>query len=166
MTLGKNLEYLYNLFSFNEIRKLRFTKQGTGYCQLKQHRWHVTMETFSHASNWKKTNQVYHEWGSPHFSCATSTDWKPRRMPTPNHCITKPTFTVPGGEVAGRDRISADNRTLVVRPCLLSVSSPRGLFEIVSLSFCTAVEITNQKKQCQSLLFIKFFAWWAWLILR
>ena len=54
--------------------------------------------------------------------------------------------------MAGRDRISADNSTLVVRPCLLSVSSPRGLFEIVSLSFCTAVEISNQKKECQSLL--------------
>lgn len=42
---------------------------------------------------------------------------------------------LPGGEVAGRDKISADNKTSVVSPNLLSASSPRGLFEIVSLSF-------------------------------
>lgn len=32
------------------------------------------MEPISQASNWKKTNKVYYEWGSPHFSCATSTN--------------------------------------------------------------------------------------------
>ena len=49
--------------------------------------------------------------------------------------ITKKKHTLPGGEVAGRDRISADNNTLAVRPCLFSEPSPRGLFEMVSLSF-------------------------------
>ena len=46
--------------------------------------------------------------------------------------------------MAGRERISADNSTLVVSPCLFSVSSPRGLFEMVSLSFCTAEKGTGK----------------------
>ena len=50
--------------------------------------------------------------------------------------------------MAGRDRISADNSTLVVSPCLLSGSSVRGLFEMVSLSFCTAAKRTKLELNC------------------
>ena len=56
--------------------------------------------------------------------------------------------------MAGRDRISADNSTLVVSPCLLSGSSVRGLFEMVSLSFCTAAKRTKLELNCRCIYMV------------
>lgn len=60
----------------------------------------------------------------------------------------------PGGEVAGLDSISADNRICVVIPYFFS--SSLGFLEMESLSFCTAVKKKKKRMNKKFCSFLRY----------